>query len=197
LAIRFKLCNSRPNDNTIAYGDPTGRYACKAGARAFIHFSDPALASAIEAATARDPMVLFQRLGTVGPPRLITHVVLPIGDVLAHHNGPDHPHPHEMPVRVLAAFKAQLLRPEPHEDGRQRRASVVPAGASRINDVLWRAGVRVEPDFFVARGSAFGAYGGASICRDWLIATLENGHFELAPNALEELRAASQEGLNH
>jgi hypothetical protein len=194
MAIRFKVSNSPLYDGRIAYAELRGRHACEVGQGGWIHFGQASLTQAREAADARDPIVIYQELP--GVRRVITHVVLPTGEV-AENFLPENRHPHQIAVRVLARMKLSLLAPVPHPDGIGRTATRVPAKARVINDVLWREGRRVDSDFYAQLGSPFRRYGSASVEAKPLLEVLNNGHFELTPDAIDVLKAASEAGLNH
>jgi len=194
MAIRYKLSNSPFHDDRIAYAELNGRHACEVGQGGWIHFGQRGLKQARDAAEDCDPIVIYQEL--LGVRRVITHVVLPTGEV-AENFLPDNRHPHQIAVRVLARMKLSLLAPGPHPDGIGRTATRVPAKARAINDVLWQEGRRVDPNFYVPIGSPVRTYASASVETKPLLDVLNHAHFDLTPDAIDVLKAASEAGLNH
>jgi hypothetical protein len=198
MAIRFKLSNSKPADGRMAYGQVQGDYAGTVNQPGWIHFSNFALNRAHEAADERDPIVIFQAFYNLKVTRVITHVVVPTGRLVE--NRPvnfDKDFPHQMPVHVLARIRNNLLGLKVMSDGIQQRVTLLPPNVARMDEVVWQAGQPLDHTFYVGNGSPHLEYGGASVQTATLLAVLENGHFDLAPDALGILQRKSQAGLNH
>jgi hypothetical protein len=198
MAIRYKLSNSAGVDGRIAYAELRGRHVCAPGTHGWIHFGKTYLKSIRETAAAGDPFVIYQALPRGGATvrQVITHVVQPTGEVALDFD-PGNTHPHQMAVRVLARIKLPLLAPVPHPDGIGQKATTLPRTAKRIVDVLWRDGARDVTVIKIALGAPLRTFGGASVELAQLLDVLNNGHFELTPDAIDVLKAASEAGLNH